>query len=373
LTLIGEAVDDPTLHRLTTVSRKFCDFLAPMYFKRCSLDVPRDSRYVSITALQQILALHVWRRSSHFKRLDHVSLKLSLTQSVAEEQADRVRFFFDTCRSTVFANTLSIILPYQHTAANLSVLQSVTGCEDLRVFFSGAPAIFPLTNMPRIKANCWTPPHQRPVHFNELLMSVGLLMSQFRPWTITALTAGLTGLDLSLLKMSQPLWQQLLRQISIPTLLKLNVSGDAPVASIISFLSHHAQIQRLRITETKIHHPTKAASLLPLRLPYLSDLSGPARFVKQVLQRLSASAHLENLTILPDVGRLRFLSVKRILGLPACDQLKNLSISLPVDAAVSVLNVDVQNVDARAFSPQLKSIAFSSDDIVFDDDILVRS
>jgi hypothetical protein len=53
-------------------------------------------------------------------------------------------------------------------------------------------------------------------------------MSQFRPWTITALT-GLTSLDLSLLKMAPDLWRQFLRQVCTPTLLKLYVSGDAPV------------------------------------------------------------------------------------------------------------------------------------------------
>jgi hypothetical protein len=46
-------------------------------------------------------------------------------------------------------------------------------------------------------------------------------------------------------------------------------------------------------------------------------------------------------------------------------------ISLPTDAAVSVLNFNVQNIDATAFSPQLKSITLLSDDIEFDDDILV--
>jgi hypothetical protein len=196
-------------------------------------------------------------------------------------------------------------------------------------------------------------------------------MSQFRPWTITALTAGLTGLDLSLLKMSPHLWQQLLRQIDIPTLLKFHVSGDAPVASVISFLPRHAQIRRLRITQTEIHHPTKAASSHPFPLSYLSDLSGPACFVKHILSCLSAPPQLECLTILPDMGRLRLASVSRILGRPACDQLKYLSISLPVDAAVSVLNV--QDDHPGPFSCQLRSITFSSNNIVFDDDILVGS
>ena len=371
--MFGEAADDATLHRLTTISRKFCDVLAPMYFKRCGLELSRESRNVSITTPQQIVALHVWRRSSFFQKVDRFSLRLSLTQSVADEQADRIRLFFETCRSTIFTDTLSIILPYQHTAADLAVLQSVTGCKDLHVFFSGAPAIFPLTNMPRITANSWTPPHQRPIHFNTLLMPVGLLMSQFRPWTIAALNTDLTGLDFSLLKMSPELWRQFLRQIRIPTLLKFHVSGDAPVASIVSFLSRHDHIQQLRITQTMIYHPADIVSLSTLPASCLSDLSGPARFVQQISRRLSSSVHLEWLTILPDARGLSFQSVKRILGYPACDQLKYLSISLPADAAVSVLDFDVQNVDSRAFSPQLKDITFSSDDIVFDDDILVSS
>jgi hypothetical protein len=204
-------------------------------------------------------------------------------------------------------------------------------------------------------------------------LPVGLLMSQFRPWTITALTSGLTNLDVSPLKMLPGLWRQFLRQIHIPTLLKFRVSGDAPVASIASFLSHHVHIQHLRISHTNINHQASLASSSRLPLSDLTEISGPSRFVTQILKRLSPPVHLEALTIIPDAGGLSFRSVKRILEHPACHQLQHLSISLPTDAAVSVLAFDVHDVNIEAFSSELRTITLSSDDIVFDDEILVRS
>jgi hypothetical protein len=69
LLMIADVADDSTLHGLTTISRKICDFLAPKYFEHCDLHLSPGST-VGITTLQQIVALLVWRRSNHFKMLD---------------------------------------------------------------------------------------------------------------------------------------------------------------------------------------------------------------------------------------------------------------------------------------------------------------
>jgi hypothetical protein len=369
--MIGEFVDDATLHRLTTISHLFCEIFAASYFKRHGLKFPGGSAILTIMTLPQFTALHVWRRSRYFKKLDSVFLQFSSLQSVADAQTHCIRAFFETCHSSIFTRYLSICLPFHLIEASLAVLQNVRGCQDLSVSFPGAPTEFPLVNVPRMTPNSWISTDQCPFHFSTLRMSMGLLMTQFRPWTITVLhVTNLTALDVSSLKMWSNHWQQFLRQINIPTLVKFNVSGNAPTVSIVAFLSRHIRVQQLHITPPEISQ-TDNVTLSPLFLLDLRDLSGPPHVLEPLLTCLSPPPELERLTIYPSPDGLTFESVNNILDHPACDQLNELSITLPVDAATSVLSFDIQQVGFKSLLGRLKILSFSNDDFEFDDDVLV--
>src|SRR5215472_3074676 len=204
-----------------------------------------------------------------------------------------------------------------------------------------------------MKANNWTAADRIPLQFHSLQMSTGLLMSRYRPWTITILMAGLESLDLSMLKMSPRHWRQFLRQLNISSLLNFTVSGDAPITSIASFLAHHTRIHQLSISQTETKQTPHFTSLLVLYLPDLIKLSGPPHIVKLLLMCASPTTRLRYLNFFLDPEGLAFESVNNILERPACDWLERLSFRLPCDATSSVLAFDHKEVNFKAILDQI--------------------
>jgi hypothetical protein len=94
---IGQHADTETVHALTAVCSFLANCLAPLYFKRQRLRVPRaDDAYPMIFAstLQHFIALHVWRRTSLFRQLKRAAI--TLRSEAADRPAGLLRSFFES-------------------------------------------------------------------------------------------------------------------------------------------------------------------------------------------------------------------------------------------------------------------------------------
>ncbi|KAI5980400.1 hypothetical protein EDC04DRAFT_2618724 [Pisolithus marmoratus] len=296
LIAIAAHLPKDSLRTLTQVCRLFREVAAPLFFQLLHFEPSRApaSLYIDHGVLE---ALSVWRRTNAF--VMPVSIWFPVAEATTDNDLNALSIFFESLQGCELVPRVHLQLftaPRQPTNSFARLLNCIraSGCQGLHCHDVQRTYDVPRTSL---RSSCFAGATLScGSKLNALELTSSILFSPMMiPFTITTLCSSpITRLTLTNTSLRAVQWSVLLKHLSLRHLLFLEVDGNCPTHSLVSFLARHNVTS---LTFSGGHPTIPRSSCIPVCLPSLKSLDGSPACIHSFASHAKLLTTVESLTV----------------------------------------------------------------------------